>query len=82
MEDGVFVSDREGDFNAHGEAPHPSFFELQGLALGAGPQARRPTCQTACHPPLEVAAAGALMPIEARAPRFLLDPEPPPATHP
>ena len=33
MEDGIFVSDREGDFNARGEAPHPSFFEFQGLAL-------------------------------------------------
>ena len=79
---GRVVLGDDGPVAAHGEAPHPSFFELQGLALGAGPQARRPTCQTACHPPLEVAAAGALMPIEARAPRFLLDPEPPPATHP
>ena len=33
MEDGIFVSDREGDFNARGEAPHPSFFEFRGLAL-------------------------------------------------
>ena len=33
MEDGIFVRDREGDFNARGEAPHPSFFEFQGLAL-------------------------------------------------
>ena len=33
MEDGIFVSDREGDFSARGEAPHPSFFEFQGLAL-------------------------------------------------